>query len=613
MAIAIHFTCRCAVWALAIYATSKETFVKASMISACFLSGTTAVLFLAGNLAGQENGVRVEKDVLVRMRDGVILRADVYRPADDGTYPVLLARTPYGKQGENLGAYARAGYIAVCQDARGRYASDGSFESFVRPTTHDAEDGYDSVEWAAKLPGSNGKVGTFGASYDAFLQWRLATLRPPSLIAMSAQSIPARYTDLEGPGTIRPGRRVAWWATSMSPDLRRRANRPGTHSAAEAIAPWDAGEGQNLLHFLPWSELPDRIFEDEAPFVRAWLNAPHEDPWKLHEGCQDISVPNLDIVGWFDHCNGDMRMHRSMVREGKTAAARNGQRIIIGPWGHNTRGKQKFGVIDFGSQASLQDLVDAEIRFFDHWLKRKANGVETEAPVKLFVMGANQWRDEKEWPLARARKVEFFLSADGPANTPAGKGLLLRVRSERAGTDQFRYDPRDPVPTLFGPGMFTAASDQRPLATRQDILVYQTDPLPEPFEVTGNPAVELYAASSAQDTDFFVRLIDVAPDGLARDVSMGMVRARYRNSLVDPELLTPGKVVAFTIRMNATSNLFKAGHRLRLDVTSSDFPNYDRNHNTPHDQNADARLVVAEQTICHGGTQASKLTLPVVP
>lgn len=570
------------------------------------------VLLLTGQLLAQEKTVSVERDLPVPMRDDVVLRADVYRPTEEGTYPVVVMRTPYGKHGANLEVFARAGYIAVCQDARGRYASKGTYESFVRPTTHDAEDGYDTVEWAARLPGSNGKVGTVGASYDAFLQWRLAALRPPSLVAMSAQTIPARYTDLEGPGTIRPGRRWMWWTTSMSPDIRRRADRPGPHTVPVAREVWNAGEGQSLLHFLPWMELPDRVCEDETPYVRAWLRQPYLDPWKLHEGCKEITVPNLDIVGWYDHCNGDMLLHRTMVKEGKTATARQGQRIVIGPWGHSSRGQRKFGVVDFGPAAEMK-LHDAEIRFFDHWLKGQDNGVAQEAPVKIFVMGTNQWRDEQAWPLARAQRYELFLNADGPANTPGGKGRLVREMPSQTGQDQYRYDPRDPVPTLFGPNLFTVTADQKPLALRQDILVYQTEPLAEPLEATGNPEVELYASSSAPDTDFFVRLIDVAPDGLARDISLGMVRARYRDSLDKPKLLQSGQLIKYTIRMNPTSNVFLPGHRIRLDITSSDFPNYDRNHNTAADQNSDAQLVVAEQSIHHGGATASRLVLPRIP
>jgi putative CocE/NonD family hydrolase len=228
-------------------------------------------------------------------------------------------------------------------------------------------------------------------------------------------------------------------------------------------------------------------------------------------------------------------------------------------------------------------------------------------------MGANVWRDEQEWPPARAQRLELYLSSRGKANTPAGDGRLNAKPPGASSKDEYRYDPRDPAPSLYGPALFTVAADQRPLASRQDILVYQTPPLTEGVEVTGNPEVELHASSSAPDTDFFVRLIDVAPDGAARDVSMGMVRARYRHSLEKAELLKPGAVTRFVIRMNATSNLFKAGHRIRLDVTSSDFPNYDRNHNTAADQNADAALKPADQVVHHGGAHVSKLILPRIP
>ena len=228
-------------------------------------------------------------------------------------------------------------------------------------------------------------------------------------------------------------------------------------------------------------------------------------------------------------------------------------------------------------------------------------------------MGANRSRDERAWPLERARPMELYLESRGRANGPEGDGRLVPDAPGHADEDHYRYDPRDPVPTLYRPSLFTIPADQRPLAPRRDILVYQTGPLEADTEITGNPEVELFAASSAPDTDFFARLIDVAPDGLARDVAMGMVRARYRDSLSRPELLAPGAITRFAIRMSPTSNLFRAGHRIRLDITSSDFPNYDRNHNTAADQNADPTLAVADQTVHHGGAYASKLILPRIP
>ena len=464
----------------------------------------------------------------------------------------------------------------------------------------------------ASLPAASGKVGTFGLSYSALLQWRLAPLRPPALVAMSAHSIPARYTDLEGPGTIRPGRRLRWWAVTLSPELRRHANRPGTHTEAEAGALWDAGQGEKWLQFLPWLDLPQEVAEDETAFIKAWLRNPQTDPWKLDAGCREITVPNLEVVGWYDHAKGDMRLHQTLVKQGKSAEARKGSRLVVGPWSHFPPGGRRFGEIDFGTEADL-DLAAQDIRWFDYWLKGEANGVDCDAPVRIFVMGDNRWRDEQSWPPKQARTKTLFLTGDGRANTPAGDGRLVERRPSRDGSDQYTYDPRDPVPTLFGPGNFTCATDQRPLAHRRDIIVYQTEPLAERIEVTGHPEVELHATSSAPDTDWVVRLIDVSPDGLARDVCMGLVRARYRDGLDKPRLIKPGQVVKYTIRLAPTSNAFLPGHRIRLDVTSSDFPNFDRNHNTAADQNADATLVVAEQTIHHGPRHPSKIILPWVP
>jgi putative CocE/NonD family hydrolase len=535
------------------------------------------------------------------MRDGVILRADVFRPDGGGPFPALVLRTPYGKQGKKFDAYVNAGYIVVCQDARGRYESEGQWESFYRKKMHDAEDGYDTVEWAAKLPGCNGKVGTFGVSYNSFLQWKLAPLRPPSLIAMAASSIPARLSQLEGPGAIRPGRRLNWFYCGMAPDMRLRSGAPGPQTKAEAQKLWKEGEAERLLRFLPRLDLPDSVFENEAEAVKEWLRHPEVETFDFAESVAEIAVPNLDIVGWFDHCNDSIELDTALMAKGRTAAARQ-TRLIIGPWSHSSRGKRKQGEVDFGPEAAV-DLAKLEVRWFDHWLKGIDNGVTKDAPVRIFIMGANRWRDEMEWPLKRAVTTTLHL----------GSGGLLAEAVRAAGTDHYRYDPADPVPTLWTPAMFTVPADQRPLAGRRDILTYQTAPLAEALEVTGYPEVILHAASSAPDTDFFARLIDVAPDGSSVDVAMGMVRTRYRHGLKDPKLAQPGEVVELRIRLRPTSNEFQAGHRLRLDITSSDFPNYDINPNTAAPPNTEGKPQVAEQTIHHGGGRASRLMLPVIP
>jgi ankyrin repeat protein len=395
----------------------------------------------------------------------------------------------------------------------------------------------------------------------------------------------------------------------MAADMLRRENVPGVHTVWEAQKLWQK-DFEKWIYWLPWLELPSNFFGYETDAIKQWLKNPSVDPWKLDESIEEISVPNLDITGWYDHGLGDMVMFRTMVKEAKTEVARRGSRIIIGPWGHSWP-TRSFGNIDFGPDALL-NMTALQIRWFDYWLKERQNGIEKEPPLKIFVMGDNKWRGEQHWPLRRTEKKIFYITSNGYANTPGGNGRLVTKKPGSGGTDNYVYDPGNPVQSAHGAAR-PIAVDQRSLAKRQDILVYQTEPLSERMEVTGNPVVELYAASSAPDTDWFVRLIDVHPDGLARDVSMGMVRARYRYSPAKPELLTPGEVVKYTIRMRPTSNAFLPGHRIRLDITSSDFPWYDRNHNTAADQNADAALVAAKQTIYHGGERATRIILPRIP
>ena len=564
------------------------------------------------NIEQQQSRISVERDVPVPMRDGVVLRADVYRPAEQGPFPILVQRTPYGKHCHDLTRYAAGGYLAVCVDLRGMHASDGQWRSFARFETPEGQDGYDVIEWAAQLPGSTGKVGTFGASYDSWVQWKAAALRPPSLVTMSAQSISARMTDHEGPGTFRPGKRLHWWWTKLAAELRRKAKRPGFHDRQEGERRWNEGESKKWLFFLPWLDLPQEVFEDETKPIKEWLRNPHTDPWKLDEDCRQIDVPNLDIVGWYDHANGDIKLFKAMVAHGRSETARTKSQIVIGPWSHAARGERRFGNIDFGPVAQW-DLVDAEIRWFDFWLKGKANGVDADPPVRIFVMGDNQWRRESHWPPLRTTEKILYPTSQGNANTPYGDGRLMPTATAAEETDRYMYDPADPVPALYGPVCISIPVDQRPLADRQDILVYQSEPLTERIEVTGNPVVELYAASSAPDTDFFARLIDVAPDGLARDVSTGLVRARYRHGLDKPQLITPGEIFRYTIHLGPTANAFLPRHRIRLDITSSHFPAFDRNHNTAADQNADATLQTARQTIHHGGSKATRIILPWVP
>ena len=551
--------------------------------------------------------VAVENHVPIPMRDGTILRADVFRLVAPGMYPVLMARTAYGRKRFHREAnhFANSGYIVVCQDARGRHGSDGLWEGWWdAEKTNDDEDGFDTVQWCAdpnKLPGANGKVGTFGASYNAFLQWRTAAAAPPALLCMAAQSIPARYTQLEGPGSIRPGRRLQWW-NSMTTDVRSRNGKPK----------WNY-DRDKWLTFVPFSELPREQFEHHFEPMMNWLRTPHHDPWALEKGVPNVRVPNFDVIGWHDHCNGDVLLHRTMIKEAATEVARTRSHTVIGPWSHTGRGGTRVGKIQFGEDARF-DVKAATLRWFDHWLKDEANGVENLPPFRIFVMGDNRWRDEEEWPPARAKPRTLFLTSGGKANNPAGDGYLAWENPVESGRDEYAYDPADPVPTLYGKGAFTVPADQAPLKHRRDILVYQSEPLKEPIEVTGNPVVVFEASTTAGDTDFLARLIDVSPDGTAVDVAMGLVRAKYRNGrTAPPQPINPGEVIRYEIRLRPTSNAFLPGHRIRLDLTSSDFPNYNRNHNIAGNPNFDPTFVVAKNTIFHGGDRPAELRLPVVP
>ncbi len=567
----------------------------------CLLLALTFADVQAGEL-----GVKIERNVPVPMRDGTILRADIHRPDRGGPYPVLVQRTPYGKDRGNFDQFVKAGYIVVIQDVRGRYESEGQAENALGTFVHDAEDGYDTIEWAAKLPGSSGKVGTFGTSDPGVRQWKLAPLQPPSLTAMSANCSPMRSTD-PIQGAFPPfllGAEESW-----SPETRRRMNRPGVHTLWEAKSLREE-RPTKWIYWLPWFELPREVFEDMMEAIRDRMINPHIDALQLGEGCKDIAVPNLFIYGWYDFALGDIVLFQKMVNEAETDEARRGSQIIIGPWNHYSGIGRSIGNIDFGSSAAL-DKIAVQIRWFDYWLKGIQNGVDKDAPVRIFVMGDNQWRDEQSWPLQRTPDKILYVTSDGHANTPSGDGKLVEREVTSSDTDGYSYDPKDPVLSVRWSRMWPA--DQRQLASRQDILVYQTEPLTDRVEVTGSPVVELYASSSAPDTDWIVRLVDVYPAGLAFDVSHGFLRARYRNGLDKPNLIKPGEIIKYTIRMRPTSNAFLPGHRIRLDITSSDFPNYDRNHNTAADQNADATLVVASQTIYHGGEQATRIILPWVP
>ena len=563
------------------------------------------------NSRGREKtlGVVVEADVGAEMRDGTVLRADVYRPDTPGRYPVLLQRTPYSKDSENCveqgHRLAERGYVVVQQDVRGRYRSEGEFQpGFFSADHRDSEDGYDTVEWAAGLPWSTGKVGTFGGSYCGWTQWELAHTRPPHLAAMIPSAIAADLLDREMSGVLRLGR-VLWWSVNtLAPDVRLRlGDEPGPTTTDEAERLYLERDRSKWLWHLPLAEIPDEALSGVGKHWRRWLSDHASDHFGFLERHRDVAVPALTTTGWYDQQIGAIRNFTGMRANGMAEEARSGQRLIVGPWSHTTDfSSSQVGELDFGPEA-VRDFFQIADDWFGHWLKGESTGVDEWPPVHLFVMGANRWREEQDWPLARTEYTDYYLHEGGK--------LSSRPPSDGP-PDSYDYDPRDPVMTLYSPPGQQEPQDQRALDGRRDILVYQTEPVEEPVEVTGPVTVHLWTASSARDTDFVVKLMDVWPDGFVQELCYGIVRARYRESFVKPSLIEPGRAYEYTIRVNPTSNLFRRGHRIRLDVSSSDFPNFDRNHNTGGDDYFESTLATARQTVYHDRERPSRVVLPVI-
>jgi len=548
-------------------------------------------------------GIITETNVDVPMRDGVILRANLWRPDAAGTFPGIVLRTPYGKANGGYERVVRAGYAVLFQDTRGRYASDGDFTVFTTRTT-DPEDGYDTIEWTAEQPWCNGRIGTMGASYVGWTQWMTARARPPHLVAMCARSIPLELSDVDWWGAFRPGRRLQWWLTTMAPDLRRRAGWPPPHTPAEAREIWSEIEQGRWIHMLPYFDIAQYLPPPLDSHVRDWLLHPGRRAWRFDEAHADVDVPNLDFTGWYDHCNSIGHLN-GMQQNARTETARNQTKVVIGPWSHGTMGQRECLGIDFGSTAQL-DIRDLEIRWFDYWLKGIQNGTEQEPPVRYFVMGTGEWKSAPTWPPPGLAGRTLYLHGN-----PDDAGTLSDAQPSEESTGSYCYDPRNPLPTLWTRNLMAGATDRSRLDYRKDVLRYRTEPLEADLEIAGNPELILYASSSAVDTDFFVWLADEHPEGKAVEVCYGMVRARHRNGRDQEDFLVPGTVTEFRIPLGPTACCFRAGHRIRVDISSSDFPNFDRNHNTGKNDLVDCELRVASQRVYHGPKTPSSLTFGV--
>ena len=560
--------------------------------------------------------VTVDHNAPAEMRDGTVLRADVYRPANAAACPVLLCRTPYDKAADGVTKTARElaskGYVVVVQDIRGRYASDGVYAWMFQDNrgNFDAQDGYDTVEWACNLSGCDGQVGVWGHSYPAWCAWKLAATRPPGLKALFPSGMSSRLRDLNF-GIFETGRRLQW-TYNMAVDARHRlGEKGGPASRQEADAWWQEVERGKWIWRLPLGEIPDQLFSSLAPMLKRYMSEQNREFWAFDEVHGKVDVPVCMLTGWYDRLVGTIDNFSGMVENGP-ANLRDQHRLVVGPWGHSNSSLVRHqGPLDFGQHADTT-YTDEVTRWFDYTLKGIDRGIGSEPPIKLFVMGENRWRFEESWPLPGARWVDFFLRSGGSANTVWGDGELSVHGPKDERPDKYDYDPRDPVMSLMDVSAQAAPRDQSPLNGRRDILVYATPPLSSPLTVIGPVELKLWVASTAPDTDFTAKLIDVHPSGLAVNLSYGILRARYRDGYDDPKLMEPSTPYELTIRLNPTGIRFGEGHRIRLDISSSDFPNFDRHHNTAADFWADAELRVAQQTIFHDTERPSRLSLPVV-
>lgn len=562
-------------------------------------------------------GIIVERNVPVPMRDGVVLRADIYRPAGEERRPVLLLRLPYNKDiaqsyvYAHPAWYAQQGYVVVVQDTRGRFASEGEFY----PLRKEATDGFDTIEWCAALPYTNGRVGTYGFSYPGINQLLAAAERPPHLVTACPAFCPAGF--YEGCAYVGGAFSLALmesWTVQMAAEAAHRRGERATEAelrtADRVIEQW--------YPWLPLKDFPPLKKVGLMPHFFDFLQHPaHDDfwhEWDLEPRYQNIQLPCLHIGGWYDtFISGTVLNYERL-----SALNQAEQRLLVGPWYH-LPWSQHTGALDFGDEA--RNLVsEYQLAWFDAWLKADRRKLEALPRVRLFIMGENRWQDASQWPLPGTEYWPFYLHSGGRANSLSGDGSLSTSPPAQEPPDIYVYDPHDPVPSLGGHSCCypdrspMGPADQRPVETRNDVLVYTSEALTRPLKIAGRISATIWAATTARDTDFTVKVCDVFPDGQAINLTEGIIRGRYRESRERELLLEPHRVYRFDIDVGVTANVFQPGHRLRVEVSSSNFPAFDRNPNTggPFGEDEEFDLTPATQMVFHSAQYPSHLSLPVV-
>ena len=547
--------------------------------------------------------MKIEFGVRIKMRDGVELSADIYRPDSPGKFPAIVRRTPYVKAGggaraiDRMRKYVSRGYVFVYEDVRGRGDSDGTFV----PYRADGQDGYDTIEWCAAQSWSDGKVGTFGGSYEGANQWLTAVQQPPHLTTMIALVSPSDPF-VESPTGIPIPQDISWYF----------------FTAGHVLQNIDAVDWNRVYEHLPLVELDevagrrDQNWRDlfDHPTLDAWW-----EPLRYQNKFDRVRVPVLHISGWYDDEQvGTPLNYIGMTTKGATPEIRKSQKLLMGAWPHAVNSTSKLGDVDFGA-ADVIDLDAYMLRWYDYWLKGKDTGIMAEPPVRIFVMGSNEWTNENEWPMARTQWTNYFVHSAGRANTLSGDGALSTTEPAAEPPDGYRYDPKNPTPFITAPSFaqIGGPDDYRSVEARDDVLVYSTEPMKSDTEVCGPIRAEVYAASSATDTDFMVKLIDVWTDGYAERLSDGMVRARYRDGMESASPIEPGKIYRYSVDVWNTCEMFKVGHRIRVEIASSGVPKFDRNPNTGEPLGKTTRMQSADQKIFHDREHPTHLILPIVP
>jgi putative CocE/NonD family hydrolase len=532
------------------------------------------------------------------MRDGVRLSANVFLPSEHARVPTILVRTPYGKGADiasNYQAFVDHGYAVMVEDVRGRYESEGSFQ----PLKQEPADGDDTLNWIARQPWSDGKVGMIGGSYLGIVQWKAAVLDNPHLKAIFP--VVAGYDDYRDRfystgGAMKLGNRLEW----MSENLKVPGYQPDF--------------SKFVLH-LPLRTADVAATGRPSEMYREAMDHPAFDSfWRAistKEQIQKVRIPVFSVGGWYDnYAQSDLEAYAALH---KTSGL---NRILVGPWPHNM--SYKFAGVDFGPEASVP-MRSLQLEWFDQWLMGKDTPLVSKPPVEIFVMGANRWREAREWPPEQARVRSLYLDGSGRANTLDGDGALSDRPTRHGSQDHYEFDPRDPAPTRGGavccnPRVFPwGPMDQRPVERRADVLVYTSRPLKRDVEATGPVRVVLYVSTSAKDTDFTAKLVDVFPDGYARNLTDGILRLRYRNSLEKPELAQAGEIYMVRVDAGVTSNVFLKGHRIRVEISSGNFPRFDRNPDTGAPIADETRIVKASQTVYHDRAHPSRVVLMVMP